>query len=65
MSLLQENSAWIKNIPWNKTDIKNYIRKLFLPVKYFLFQENCSYSETIFLNQDKAPYRKDEKIFLS
>ena len=47
--LLQENLTGIKNISQNKINFLD-IKKIFLTKKYFLFQENCSYFETIFLN---------------
>ena len=47
-SLLQENLTWIKSIPQNKTNFLD-TKKLSFPQKY-LFQENCYYPETIFLN---------------
>ena len=37
------------------------MKKIFLSKKIFLISRNCFYSETIFLNQDKVSYRKDEK----
>ena len=38
------------------------LRKLFSARKYFLFQENCSCFETVFLNQDKLNIKICQKI---
>ena len=67
LQTMEIRRAW--NSPPYLVDFKTLchlaLRKLFLARKYFSFQENFSYSETVFVNQDKVPHRKDRKFFLS